>query len=106
MRFSFSSRAVSIRIGTVERGADGAREIEPALARHHDVENEQIEFQAGELGPRVGRGLRGRNAIAFAEQEARQQRTDAPVVVDDKKMRRVISRICAGASRFSHPCRS
>ncbi len=67
-----------------------AGEIEAVLARHHHVENEQIEAQAGELGARVGRGLGGGDAIAFAEQEARQQVANAAVVVDDQQMRRVV----------------
>ena len=54
MRLSAASRAVSIRIGTVDVGADGAREIEAVFARHHDVEDEQVEIQAFELGARLG----------------------------------------------------
>ena len=53
MRLSFSSRAVSIRIGTADRVRMRAGKIESALARHHHIENEEIEFQAVELGAGV-----------------------------------------------------
>ena len=36
-------------------GANGAREIEAIFARHHDVENKQIEMKAFELGARFAR---------------------------------------------------
>ena len=89
MRLSVSSRAVSIRIGTAER-ADRSREIEAVLARHHDVEDEQIETQAVELGARLRGVVGGGDAIAFGGQKAREQVADAAVVVDDEQMRRVV----------------
>ena len=58
MRLCASSRAVSMRIGTFELDAQLAGEIEAGLARHHDVEDQQIEAQSCELGARVGGGLR------------------------------------------------
>ncbi len=92
IRLSFSSRAVSIRIGTRRAGANGAGEIEAVLARHHDVEDQEIEFEAFELGSRLERSLGGRNTVALTEQKARQQRTDAAVVIDNEQMRRVVGR--------------
>ena len=53
MRLSASPRAVSIRIGTVEDAAQRAREFEAGLARHHHVEDQEIEAQAFELGARI-----------------------------------------------------
>ena len=35
-------------------GANGAGEIEAALARHHDVEDHEIEVEAAELCARIG----------------------------------------------------
>ena len=93
IRLSFSSRAVSIRIGTARCGANAAGEIEAAFARHHHVEDEKIELQAGELGAGIERGFRRRDAVAFAQQKARQQRADAAIVVDDEKVRRIVGRI-------------
>ncbi len=40
MRLSASSRAVSIRIGTLEVSRIEARELEAGLARHHHVEDQ------------------------------------------------------------------
>ena len=71
-------------------GAQVARELEAGLARHHHVEDQQIEAQPFELGARIGGGLRGGDAIALGEQEARQQVADAPVVVDHQQMRGVV----------------
>ena len=93
MRLSFSSRAVSIRIGTVDPARMARGEIEAVFARHHDVENEEIEFQAFELGARVRAVSAVRDPVTFAEQKARQQRADAAIVVDDEQMRRVVGRI-------------
>ena len=50
-------------------------------------------FKPGKLGARVGCRIRSRDAVAFAEQEARQQRANAAVVIDDEKVRRVVGRI-------------
>ena len=59
MRLSASSRAVSIRIGTDDVLADRLREIEAGLARHHHVEDQEIEAQAAELGARLRGALGG-----------------------------------------------
>ena len=69
--------------------ADRFDEIEAAFARHHHVEDQKIEAQAGELGARI-RGVVGRrDPIAFRIEITRQQIADAPIIVDDKEMRRV-----------------
>ena len=70
--------------------ADRLGEIETGLTRHHHVENKQIETQADQLGARVGRGLGRADAIALAGEEARQQVTDAAVVIDYQQMRRIV----------------
>ena len=72
--------------------ADRLGEIEAGLARHHHVENEQIETQTVELGARVGRGLGRGHAVALAGQEARQQVADAAVVIDHQQMRRIVGK--------------
>ena len=75
------------------RGADEAREIEAGFAGHHDVEDQQIEMQAEQLGAGVAGARRRGDAIAFAGQKARQQIADAAVVVDQQQMRRVVGRL-------------
>ena len=49
MRLSAASRAVSIRIGTVEVARSDLGEIEAGFARHHHVEDEQIEIRPSSL---------------------------------------------------------
>ena len=53
-------------------------------------------MQAVELGARFGRIVGGGDAVAFGGEKARQQVADAPVVVDDEQMRRVVGRACGG----------
>ena len=95
MRLSFSSRAVSIRIGTASR-RECAGQIEPVLARHHHIENQEIEIEPFELGPRFARRFGGGDPIAFAQEKAREQRADAAIVVDNKQMWGVIGGIRGG----------
>ena len=85
------------------RGADEAGEIEAGLAGHHDVEDQQVEMQAVELGAGVAGARRRRDAIAFAAEEARQQIADAAVVVDQQQMRRVVGRFSAGFAERWQP---
>ena len=76
-----------------------AGEIEPALARHHDIEDDDVERQAAH-GSARGRGVRGgRHAKAVLEQIARQQVADALVVVDHENVRRVVGQLFHAASR-------
>jgi hypothetical protein len=58
MRLRASSRAVSMMIGTLEDARRSRASSKPVLARHHDVEDQQIEAQPFELGARIGGGLR------------------------------------------------
>ena len=90
MRLSAPSRAVSIRIGTLDVVRIDLRELEAGLARHHHVEDQQVEAHAAELGARGRRGVGGGDAIALAGEEARQQVADAAVVVDHQQVRRVV----------------
>ena len=90
-----------------------ACEIEAAFAWHHDVEDQEIEMQAGQLGSRISRALGDGDAIAFARQKARHQIANAAIVLDHHEMRCVVGRnlwpACRGHCRdeiFSHgvPC--
>ena len=72
---SVSSRAVSIRIGTLEVLPQRFGEFEAGLARHHHVEDEQIEMQAAELGARVRGIVGGRDAIAVRRARKRDSRS-------------------------------
>ena len=71
-------------------GPQPRRERKTILARHHDIEDDQIEgktFEAGHCFRGIGGG---RDAIPFFAQQAGQQRPDAPVVIDNQKMRGVV----------------
>ena len=80
------------------RRADRLGEVEAALARHHHVEDQEIELQAVQLGARFDRGFGGGDAVALAVKIARQQIANAPVVVDDEQMRSVVGRACGGGA--------
>ena len=78
-------------------GAQRTRKFQSGLARHHDVEDEKIEPQAGELGARLRGGRRGRDSIALPQQKARQQIADAAIIIDDQQMRSIVGnsgRVC------------
>src|ERR1051325_1991407 len=66
--------------------AQGTGQREPVLARHHDVEHDQIEGKARELGARLrGIGCPGHAKAAVAEIAA-QQLAQPQIVVDDEKV--------------------
>ena len=63
-------------------------EIEPAFARHHQVEDDQVEGQTAQLGAGVG-GIRGgRDHEAVLRQELAQQLPQTVVVVHHQDMRK------------------
>ena len=65
---------------------ESRRKIDAALAGHHHVEHDEIEKEIAQARARL-RGVRGRrDAVAFADEEAGQEASDPPVVVDDKDM--------------------
>src|SRR6201999_4220086 len=74
-------------------GADESCELEAGLARHHHVEDQQVEMQAVELGAGILRTHRGGDAITLAAEKPRQQIANAAVVVDQQQMRRVVGRL-------------
>src|SRR4051812_50173316 len=59
------------------RGPDETGEIEAGLAGHHDIQDQEVEVQAQKLGTGVAGARGGRDAIAFAGKEAREQIADA-----------------------------
>ena len=74
MRLSVSARAVSIRIGTSHRLAQALDQRHAVLARHHHVDDEEIEGEARQLLARLG-GVGGDgDAEAVVAEIARQQR--------------------------------
>ena len=95
MRCGASVRAVSIRIGTAEVRRSACGEFEPALARHHHVDDEEVEGEQRQLPARLRRRCRGGDAKAVRAEEALQQRADAHVVVDDEEVGRVVARAFA-----------
>jgi hypothetical protein len=68
-------------------------EFEAALSRHHHIDDQEVEGDAGELAARVGGGGGRRNSKAMRAQEAREQGANAHVIVDDQEMRRVIAKL-------------
>ena len=76
--------------------AQRSRKIKAGFPGHHDIEDQEIEGKAVELGAGVGGVVRGGDAVAFAPQIARQQVADAAVVVDHQEMRGVVGKRCAG----------
>ena len=83
--------------------AQVARELEAGLARHHDVEDQQVEAQPFELGARIGGGLSGGDAVAFGKQEAREQVADAAVVVDHEQMGSIVGKSGGYRGHGPHP---
>ena len=63
------------------------------LAGHHDVEDQQVEMQAEQLGAGILGAHRGGDAVALAAQKTRQQIADAAVVVDQQQMRGIVGRM-------------
>ena len=69
MRSSESPRAVRIRIGVCDIGAHGAREIEPAFAGHHHVQDQEIERHAFHQRARFFRVGRSTDAKAVGSSD-------------------------------------
>src|SRR5258708_7546907 len=67
--------------------AHAAREAQPVLAGHHDVEDEEIERDAGDLGARLGGIAGGGDAEALVGEIAAQQLAQPRIVVDHQEMR-------------------
>ena len=70
--------------------SQGTRDVEPAFARHHDVENDAIEGKPPELRARRGPVFGLRDPEAVLPQITAKQVPDALVVVHDKDVRRVV----------------
>ena len=72
--------------------------IETGLAGHHHVENQQVEGQAFHLPAGLGGIAGGADPVVMFGKEAAEQRTDAPVIVDDEKMAGTVFK-CVGFGR-------
>ena len=72
------------------RSAQVRGEVEAALARHHQVEDDQVEGEAAELAARIGRILGGGDEKAVVGQIAGEQPAQPGVVVDHEDMRRFL----------------
>ena len=68
------------------RAAQLAGQVEPAFARHHHVEHDQVEGEARQIGARLRRRGGGRHAKAVLRQIAAQQFAQPRIVVDDEKV--------------------
>ena len=66
-----------------------AGEVEAGLARHHDVEHDQVEVERGQALAGLGGVPGGGDAKAVARQERLQEFAQARVVVDDQDVRLV-----------------
>jgi hypothetical protein len=58
-------------------------EIEPALARHHDVKDDDVEGQSVKKSARLGRRWGDCDAMTVFDQIAGQQSAKASIVVDN-----------------------
>src|SRR5262249_51573079 len=56
------------------------------LARHHDVEHDEIERKAGELGARLGRVRGAGHAEAAVREITPQQLAQPQIVIDDEEV--------------------
>ena len=76
--------------GQTSLGAQRSRQVDAVLTRHHDVEHDEVELQAGEPAPRFGRGAGDGDAKAVLGKILLQQIADAGVVVDHQEVRGVV----------------
>ncbi len=90
MRLSAASRAVSIRIGTLDEPRSDLAKSKPFSPGIITSRMSRSKLKPVELGARVGRGLGRGHAVALAGKKARQQVADAAVVVDHQQMRRIV----------------
>ena len=86
---SSSSRAVSIRIGTLERRAQAPADLEAVQLREHHVENDQVDALLREAVERLLAVVRRHDAEAVARERERQQLLKRLLVVDEKDGRGV-----------------
>ncbi|MCY1242320.1 hypothetical protein D9M72_552730 [compost metagenome] len=76
--------------------AQAVGQRDAAFARHHHIDDQKVEVEADQLAPCFVRVGRGRHAKSLLDQIAVQEIADAPVVVDDQKVSRIVrdSRFC------------
>ncbi len=79
-------------IGTLEDARRSRASSKPVSPGIMTSRIKQIEAQPFELGAGVGGGLRGGDAVALGEQEARQQIANAAVVVDHQQMGSIVGK--------------
>jgi len=70
-----------------DRFANSLGQADAVFAGHHDVDDQQVEGEAGQLGFRVGGTFRGADQKILVDQIFSQQFAQTPVVVDDQDMR-------------------
>ena len=68
--------------------AQVAEKRKAVLARHHDIENKEIEGPGLQMPARLGRIRRRCNAHAMLDEKLRKQIADVLVIVDDENMKR------------------
>jgi hypothetical protein len=74
-------------MGVADRFAQIPGEAEAVLARHHHVEDDEVEIEPRQQAPRMGRVAGSRGHEAVAHEELLQQPANAFVVVDDQEVR-------------------
>ncbi|MNZ77717.1 hypothetical protein D3C78_962720 [compost metagenome] len=97
-RFQPGNARIRLRTGGQKDDRHGfvlvqrAGQRKPVFARHHHVEDEQIEADAYHFTPCFGRiGCHG-DAVTLVAKEALQEIANAGVVVDDQEMGRIVIR--------------
>ena len=76
--------------GDVHRLPEALGQLHPVLARHHDVDNEEVEGKAGEAPACISRVGGTADAESLPAEITREQTADTAVIVDDEKVRRII----------------
>jgi hypothetical protein len=87
MRSSASPFGGQEEDGRRDRFAQIPGEAEAVLARHHHVEDDEVEIEPCQQAPRMGRVAGSRGHEAVAHEELLQQPADAFVIVDDQEVR-------------------
>ena len=93
MRLSFSSRAVSMRIGTADPARIALARSKPFSPGIMTSRMRRSKLSPSSLALASRERFRSGDAIALPDQKTRQQNADAAIVVNDEQVGRVVGRV-------------